>query len=316
MGVSNSDFVAYLEVLEQVRYTSHPVRLHLFGGNGEKFARRRWLRGPREYLTHQMVPFLDCEIEVEVEIDEDASVYRYRSPQCRSRILTRPLAEIALYDFSVDVWLDDLARMIGLEPRYFSRQRERVPHHLWHLGDHRVGDAPEFAPIFVARQWQAAPRQEMSAVLSDPAWVRHGVVLLHRRPESVLPDHHEARALSEFVRIEDGDDHFDAAAFSRVLRGFVKPAGVDEQEQYLRGNLLKLPHFTDPKPLSDERAKVIKAMWGQDGVAPPIKSWAEANQAANTGYSSFNDAFDWDGCTWRDIFDRVSHGKYHLRRNP
>jgi hypothetical protein len=57
-------------------------------------------------------------------------------------------------------------------------------------------------------------------------------------------------------------------------------------------------------------------MWGQDGAPPPINSWAEANLNANTGYTSFDDAFAWDRLKWTDFFERISHGKYRLRRNP
>ena len=124
------------------------------------------------------------------------------------------------------------------------------------------------------------------------------------------------RSLIDFIRVEDGQDVFDASAFDRVLRGFLTINGVPEPDQFLQGDRLKLPHFVTSRELAPERAKIINEMWGSDGSPPPIKKWVEANEIANTGYSSFADAFDWDGLTWKDFFSRESHGKYRLRRNP
>jgi hypothetical protein len=315
MTIVQSAYAAYLAALEQSCDLSRLVRPFQLGKRGEDFTRRRWLCSTNTYLSHKMVSFLDAETEVEVKIDEDADTYSYRSPQYHSRILTRPLAEIALYQFCVGIWLDDLAKLIGIESRHLSQQRERVPGHLWHLGGIDVGGT-ELAPVFVARQWKAAPIQKVTSVLADPVWARPGVVVIHQKPDLPLPGGHEARALSEFVRTVDGHDHFEATAFGRVLRSLASLSGGDEQAQYLRGNLLKLPHFAEAKTLSDERLKLIKAMWGQDGAPPPINSWAEANLNANTGYTSFDDAFAWDRLKWTDFFERISHGKYRLRRNP
>ena len=97
-----------------------------------------------------MVPFLDSEQEVEVDIDVDAAVYRYRSLQQRSRIVERPLSEITLYSLQVDMWLTDMASLIGIEARHLSRNRSCVPGHLWHLGDVRIAGTHDFAPVFVA----------------------------------------------------------------------------------------------------------------------------------------------------------------------
>ena len=129
--------IAFLAALEQAGDLTKPVCAFRMGRCGDDFVERRWLRPAHAYLTRQMVSFLDGEIEVEVEIDEDAGVYRYRSPQWRSRILSRPLSEIALHDFRVDAWLHDLGKWIGLEEPCPTDQT-RIPGHLWHLGDFRV----------------------------------------------------------------------------------------------------------------------------------------------------------------------------------
>lgn len=307
--------LAFLAALEQAGDLAKPVCAFRMGRCGEDFVQRRWLRPAHAYLTRQMVSFLDGEIEVEVEIDEDAGVYRYRSPQWRTRILVRPLSEIALYDFCVDAWLHDLGEWIGLENADVKAQA-RIPHHLWHLGDFRVGKTTGPAPVLIARRLASASPEVLSTVLADPTWGRRGIVLMREQPDLPLPGLHEARGLSDFIGMPEGEDRFDSAAFVGVLRSLATPSPVSEPEQFWDGHLLKLPHFDGVKSLANERAKIIDEMWGSDGSPPPIKKWAEANEIANTGYSSFADAFDWDGLTWKDFFSRESHGKYRLRRNP
>lgn len=315
MSGAGAAHIAFLAALEQAGDLARPVCAFRMGRCGDEFVQRRWLRPAHAYLTRQMVSFLDGEIEVEVEIDEDAGMYRYRSPQWRSRILARPLSEIALYDFRVDAWLHDLGKWIGLEDPC-PKDQTRIPGHLWHLGDFRVCKTTEPAPVLIARRLQVVSTETLSSVLTDPAWGRRGVVLTRERPDLPLPGVHEARAFSDFIGTPEGDDRFDSAAFVRVLRSLAAPSPVSEPEQFWDGHLLKLPHFDGVKSLADERAKIINEMWGSDGSPPPIKKWIEANEIANTGYSSFADAFDWDGLTWKDFFSRESHGKYRLRRNP
>ena len=315
MSSTGAAYLAFLAALEQASDLTKPVCAFRMGRCAGDFVQRRWLRPAHTYLTRQMISFLDGEIEVDVEIDEDAGVYRYRSPQWHSRILTRPLAEIALQDFCVEAWLRDLTEWIGLETSG-TRGLARITHHLWHLGDFRVGKTTEPAPVFVARRLASASVEALSSVLADSAWGRRGIVLMRERPCLPLPGIHEARELSDFIATQEGDGRFDSAAFVRVLRSLAAPSPVSEPEQSWDGHLLKLPHFDGVKSLADERAKIINEMWGSDGSPPPIKKWVEANEIANTGYSSFADAFDWDGLTWKDFFSRESHGKYRLRRNP
>jgi hypothetical protein len=151
MSSTGAAYLAFLAALEQAGDLTKPVCAFRMGRCAGDFVQRRWLRPAHTYLTRQMISFLDGEIEVDVEIDEDAGVYRYRSPQWHSRILTRPLAEIALQDFCVEAWLRDLGEWIGLETSG-TRGLARIPYHLWHLGDFRVGKTTEPAPVFIARR--------------------------------------------------------------------------------------------------------------------------------------------------------------------
>jgi len=309
-----SAHLSFLAVLERLPRVDSRVRAAELGRCRPTFLQRRWIT-EEDYLTHLMVPVLDSEQEVEVEIDHDAAVYRYRSPQQRSRTVERPLADIALYTFHVDAWLADLASLIGIEARRRSDRRHRVPGHLWHLGAVRIACTHDFAPVFVARAWERAPVAAMTSVLSDPIWSRGGIVLRHQRDPVDLPRDHVMRGLDEFVRVDDGQDVFDANAFDRVLRGFVTPSGAPEPVQFFQGNRLKLPHFSESRELSAERAKIIKQMWGTEGKAAQEMSWADVNRIATTGYQSFDDAFG--GIPEReDVIAKVGRARYRVRRNP
>lgn len=309
-----SAYLGYLATLERVRSVEPRVLATTIGRQRAEFIRRGWAIEDG-YLTHVMVPFRDSEEEVEADVDEDAGVFRYRSPQQRSRIIERPLADIALYRLRVDAWLDNLSGLIGIEPRHLPRQRARVPDHLWHLGDMRIAGTHDFAPVFVGRLWERAPDAEVTSVLCDAIWPRGGVLLRHRPTNSGLPRDHVMRDLGDFIRVDDGQDVFDASAFDRVLRGYVTPSGEPEPLQFFQGNRLKLPHFTASRELSSERAKIIKQMWGVLGKPAPEMSWAEVNGIANTGYQSFDDAFG-GKAEREDVIDLVRRGKYRVRRNP
>lgn len=315
MSSVGATHIAFLAALEQAGDLTKPVCAFRMGRCGDEFVQRRWLRPAHTFLTRQMVSFLDGEIEVEVEIDEDAGVYRYRSPQWRSRILARPLSEIALHDFCVDAWLHDLAEWIGMENADVKAQA-RIPHHLWHLGDFRIGKTTEPAPVLIARRLASASPEALSSVLADPAWKRRGIVLMRERPSLPLPGVHEARAFSKFIGPQEGNGQFDSAAFVRVLRSLAPPSASDERTQYLDGDDLKLPHFETAFRLSPARARIVKASWGTDGYPPPVVTWAETKIAAHSSYQSFDDAFRDGKLEREDVFELVEHGKYRLRRIP
>ena len=316
MSSTGAAYLAFLAALEQASDLTKPVCAFRMGRCADDFVERRWLRPAHAYLTRQMVSFLDGEIEVEVEIDEDAGVYRYRSPQWRSRILARPLSEIALYDFHVDAWLHDLGKWIGLEEDS-PKDQTRIPGHLWHLGDFRVCTTAEPAPVLIARRLQFALPEALSSVLADPAWGRRGVVLMRERPSLPLPGVHEARAFSEFIGPQKGNGQFDSAAFVRVLRSLTPPSASDQRTQYLDDQDLLLPHFETVVRLSPARARIVKASWGTDGYPSPIVTWAEIKIAAHSSYQSFDDAFkDCKEMEREDVFDLIDHGKYRLRRTP
>lgn len=315
MSCTGSAHIAFLTALEQAGDLMKSVCAFQMGKRGDDFVQRRWLRPTGTYLTRQMVSFLDGEIEVEVDVDEDAGAYRYRSPQWHSRILIRPLSEIALHDFCIDAWLHDLGEWIGLV-KPSAKAQARIPGHLWHLGDFRVGKTTELAPVFIARRLQSAAPEVLLSVLADPAWARRGIVLMHERPSHPLLGIHEARALSEFIEKQEGRDQFDSAALARVLRSLMPPGASEKRTQYLDGDDLKLPHFESASRLSPARARIVRASWGMDGYPPPVVTWAEIKVKARTSYQSFDDAFRDGKLKREDVFDLIEHGKYRLRRHP
>jgi hypothetical protein len=309
--------VEYLAALERVDGVGDLVSAFQLRSLAQPFLERRWIV-KEGYLTHIEVPYRDFDVEdeVEVTVDEEAGTYSYRSPSDRKRKITGPLADIALYAFNSEVWLDDLSDLIGIEPRRFSQQRTRVLNHLWHLGDVRIAGTHEFAPVFVSRLCGYAPEPEMASVLCNSIWPRGGVVLRVRSSGHESQGAHVLRGIEEFIRAdEEGRERFDAPAFDRVLRGFVTESGTSEPVQFLQGNRLKLPHFSQSRELSPERARIIKVMWGIEGKEPPVMAWIEVNQSAKTGYQSFADAFD-SAKDLEDVIQKLRRGRYRLRRNP
>ena len=308
-----SAYLEYFNTLERVRSVEPRVIATTVGHHRAEFVRRRWVIEDG-YLTRVMVPFLDSEEEVEADIDEDAGVFRYRSPQQRSRNVTRPLSDIVLYALRSDTWLTDLCSLIGIEPRQLSQRRTRVPDHLWHLGNARIAGTHDFAPVFVGRLWERARAAETTPVLCDTAWPRGGVLLRHRPSSDSLPRDHVMRSLIDFIRVEDGQDVFDASAFDRVLRGFVTSNGDAEPEQFLQGTRVKLPHFEKSRLVSDTRAAILKFMWGVEGKTPPAMKWAEVKSKVDCGYRSFDEAFG-DKATREEYLLLVkAGGHYQVRR--
>ncbi len=303
----------FFTAIDRLLSLDTPVLATTLGRDCSQFLQRGWITA-EGHLTHVMAPFLDSECEVEIEADPDAGCYRYRSP-LDGRTVVQPLNEVALYGIQIEPWLADLGSLLGIEDRRRASHPCRTPQHLWHLGNLRIAGTHDFAPVFVGRAWARAPAVNVTSALTDSVWPRGGVIFLARRTQAVLPRDHVIRALDEFVRMDGGQDVFDASAFDRVLRGYVTSSGEPEPEQFLQGNRLKLPHFTESRHLSDERAKLVKQMWGVEGKPAPDMSWAEANKIPNTGYQSFDDAFG-SKVEREDMIFKVSRGRYRVRRNP
>ncbi len=289
---------------------AHPIRR--IGQSFPDYHQREWLFLDG-YLTHVEIPVLDIEESVEVDVDEVAGHYFYFSPSRRNQRVSRPLSEISLYRVAIDRWLDDLTKVIGIRPIHQSRQRQRIENHLWHLGDLRFEDSRRSCPIFVMLRPHLVAMDALAAVLADPIWSDPGLVLVDDAEGMSLPGPHAVRGLSELVWVNADDERvFD----HRVLERLLNPSSSGEEpEQYLKGAKVKLPHFPTARELSDGQLKVIKALWGDEGREPPGMRWAEVNVIANTGYTSFDDAFGSPDVR-EDFMQKVRYGVYQLRRKP
>ena len=301
----------FFTAIDRLSSLDTPVLATTFGRDRSQLLQRGWITD-EGHLTHVMAPFLDSECEVEIEADPDAGCYRYRSPP-DGRTVVQPLNEIALCGIQIERWLTDLARMVGIEDRRRASRPCLTPQHLWHLGDLRVAGTHDFAPVFVGRAWARAPAVNTSSVLADPAWSRGGVILQARQVQADLPRDHVIRALDEFVRLDDGQDVFDASAFDRVLRGYVTPSGESEPLQYLQGTRVKLPHFASSRLVSDTRAAILKVMWGVEGKTPPAMKWADVKTQVHSAARSFDEAFG-DKETREDFLVLVKSGGYYQVR--
>ena len=301
----------FFTAIDRLSSLDTPVLATTFGRDRSQLLQRGWITD-EGHLTHVMAPFLDSECEVEIEADPDAGCYRYRSP-LDGRTVVQPLNEIALCGIQIERWLTDLARMVGIEDRRRASRPCRTPQHLWHLGDLRVAGTHDFAPVFVGRAWARAPAVNTSSVLADPAWSRGGVILQARQVQADLPRDHVIRALDEFVRLDDGQDVFDASAFDRVLRGYVTPSGESEPLQYLQGTRVKLPHFASSRLVSETRSAILKVMWGVEGKTPPALKWADVKTQVHSAARSFDEAFG-DKETREDFLVLVKSGGYYQVR--
>jgi hypothetical protein len=128
-------------------------------------------------------------------------------------------------------------------------------------------------------------------------------------------EHEEPAAMSASFSWEPDTGALGVFCEDREVRRELATTGAPESEQFFQGNRLKLPHFSESRELSAERAKIVKQMWSADGKNAPEVSWAEVNRIANTGYQSFDDAFG-GKAEREDVIALVKRGKYRLRRNP
>ena len=304
---------AHLSFLNLLQRRARLNIAHTVRRVGQSFAvyhQRGWLNLDG-YLTHIDVPVLDIEESVEVDVDEVAGCYFYYSPSRRNHKVSRPLSEIALYRVAIDRWLDDLSEVIGIRPIHQSRHRHRIEHHLWHLGDLRLDDSRRMYPIFVMLRPHLVSMEALTAVLTDPIWPDPGLVLVDDAQGISLPGHHAVRGLSELGWVTDDEEIvFDHLTLERLLNHALPAV---EPEQFIKGDKVKLPHFPMARELSAMQIKVIKTMWGDDGRPPPEMSWSEVNTKVNSGYQSFDSAFN--GPEGRGEFiEKVRRGRYQLRR--
>lgn len=203
-----------LQYLERLRSIDSDLTGRQLGGFHETLAARQWIKAVGK-LTHVEIEcFADSTLEAEV-IESDDKVYWFHSPECHSRIMTRPVAEIVRYRFQMDAFLDDLAELLG--PRFKTRRSCLVPDHLWCLGDLQIGNDHAFAPVFFGRCLKRAPGEALQEKLADPAFVSGGVLLALFDPGLALPNGHRVRQVSDLVVVENDNEQFNLEWLDRIL---------------------------------------------------------------------------------------------------
>lgn len=250
-----------------------------------------------------------CE-EVELTVDEAAGRYTYPHPFRRKVILGGPLAEITRYRFQREPFFDHLAMLLGIQPRFASRRRCLVEHHLWYLGDIRVGNSHAFAPVFFGRRLMRISIEQITTALSDPAFGTGGVVLALKDPKIALPNGHQVRAVKDLLIVEDGEEQFDLPMLERILVG-LPPDPADEPEEWfdVKTGGLRLQHLQETVYFAGIQLQIVEFFWKSRYGAP--LSWAEVKRRTQTASKGIDDAFK--GRDWSQWIERVGHGKLRLR---
>jgi hypothetical protein len=255
-----------LHALERLRDVSERVTRANLGLTAMATANSQWFIADG-HLTHVPVPFLDCEDESEVMIDEGAGHYHYFSLQ-RSRCkVTRPLAEIILYQINLNAILDSLASLLNIRQTATSRRQCLVPGHLWYLGEYRIGKTQASAPIFYGRALSAAPAGLLQEKLTSSIHEHAGIVLTPSIPTTIFATRHPPRLLDDFLYTDDGSEFFDTSALTRVLADVssTEHGHADEWFDEVKGRL-KLRHLAKHETFVGFQKNIIALFWrARDG---------------------------------------------------
>ena len=282
----------------------------LFGRDLLSFGRllldRGWIAGIGYFSRIDVEVMDDIFEEVEVTVDEAAGRYTYPHPFRRKVILSGSLHEVTRYRFQREPFFDHLATLLGIEPRFAGRRRCLVEHHLWYLGDVRVGNRHVFAPIFFGRLLKDAPAEQITSALSDPAFGSGGVVLALTDPKIALPNGHQLRAVKDLLIVEDGVEQFDLPVLGRILVGL--PADpADELGEWFdaKSGGLRLQHMPEVAYFSGIQLRIMELFWKSRDGAP--LSWAEVKRRTFTASKGIDDAFK--GRDWSLWIERVGHAR-------
>lgn len=303
-----------LHVLERLRDVSEPITSAIVGLTAMANASPQWFI-PDGHLTHVPVPFLDSEDEVEVTVDEEAGQYRYVSVQRSRRVVTRPLAEIILYQINLNAILDHLVSMLNIHQTATARRQCLVPGHLWYLGDFRIGNTPASAPIFYGRALSAVPAGLLEVKLNSAIYEHAGIVLTSHIPTTTFAARHPPRLLDDFLHTAVEAEFFDVPALTRVLTGTSSPehGHADEWFDEICGRL-KLRHLQKAETFVGIQKNIIAMYWrARDGDC------LEWTQDVKTQSGSVATTLDkaMGGKKRRELF--INHtgtrGCYRLRRS-
>jgi len=296
-----------LERLDTMDSTLFGQELHIAG---REMLERGWIAAVG-YFSRIDVEVLDGNYEeVELTVDEAVGRYSYAHPHRSKVIISGPLAEVTQYRFQREPFLDHIAALLGIEPRFACRRRSLIEHCLWYLGDIRVGQRHAFAPLFFGRGLKALAAERLAAALSDPALGTGGVVLALHDPKIALPNGHQVRAAKDLLIVEAGQERFDQLVLERILVGL--PADpADEPKEWFdaKTGALRLAHMPEATYFTGVQLQIITVFWKSRKGAP--LSWVQVRQLTSTASKGIDDAFK--GRDWTQWIERVGHGKLKLR---
>lgn len=302
-----------LQRLEQMSAMDSTLFGNQLGSFGGALLERGWIAAIGYFSHIDVEVWDDFGEEVEVEIDEAAGRYTYPHPHRRKVILSGLLAEITRYRFQREPFFEHLATLLGIEPRFAGRRRCLVDHHLWYLGDLRIGNSHAFAPVFFGRLLKQVEAEQIRTALSDPVFGTDGVVLALSDPKLPLPHGHQVRAVADLLIVEDSVERFDAPMLERILGGL--PADpADEPEEWFdaKTGRLKLKHLEASVMFEGIQAKIIEILWkARDGA--PLSWTADVKGRSGSVAPTLDKAMG--GKERRELFiETVTRGKYRLRR--
>ena len=297
----------FLRVLERARSIEDRLQSDDLRGHAADFLARRWVVADG-HLTHLLVPVLDSEQEVEVDVDDDRQTYCYQSPGFRGRVVTRPLADITLYAINLDAWMDEVCKVLEIEPSQRARSREIITGHLWHLGNIRVGNTHRHAPIYIARRMNATD-QELRQTLLSAKRPSQGIVLTAHDVDIELPNSHQTCGIDR-VLVSSGDGiTYDADLLHRLLKG--TGADADDPDEYFDADIgeLKLACVAEPKTFKGKQKDVIAMFW--KARQQHSLKWSEVV----TRTSCQKDPDSVFGSEWSRWLERIEgqRGHYRLR---
>lgn len=297
----------YLLMLERTRSLEERLSSDDLRGHAAAFLARRWVIADG-HLTHILVPVLDSEQEVEANVDDDLQTYSYRSPSCRDRVVTRPLADIRLYAINPDAWMDEICDLLEIEPSRRTRTREIIVGHLWHLGDIRVGQTHRFAPVYLARRVDASD-QDLRRALINVKRPSQGIVLTAHDVDLDLPNSHQACWVGHLLLESSEGVRCDTELLQRMLKG--SAADADDRDEYFDNDTgeLKLACMAEPKIFKGKQRAVITQFWkarAQSGM-----KWSDVIERTGCG----KDPDSVFGSKWTAWLERIEgqHGHYRLR---
>ena len=299
----------YLRTLERVSQIDKPVMSTQLMGQTGQFLQRRWIREDG-YLSAITIKVLNGEDEVDVEVNVEAGTYSFYRLGGQTSKVTRPLAEITVYTFDVNAWLNQVTTLFGIEPSKVARRRELIQAHLWHLGDLRVNRSSHFVPLYVSRRAKMCTSQ-WEQNLRDLERPSHGIVLMTDSTIGAnLPNHHQGREFDALLMDVTNVVTLKSDVLARMLGGEPANDSHDLDNFNESTGVLKLRCMEASHRFKGIQKSVIGMFWRARSM--PSLKWEDVMSQTGCGKDP-GSVFKNPG--WKDLLDRVEAGHYQIRMN-